>query len=246
MRKYFQAPWTIKDVLLIILMLGILTILIGIGLYIFSFFNIEEYFKNAKYKGLYAALLFFIQWIFIITPFLIYSFKKYKLLDWEDFGFIKIGVWKTIKLVFSGYFLYLGIILIISLIILFTNIKIPGFQIQEQILPIFGDNLISLIIAGIVIIIIAPILEEIFFRGFILRSLSNKLGILLGSISSAAFFAIFHFQWQSIIPIFILGLIINSLVIRSRSIVPAIFFHAFNNLIAFIFELMILKEIISL
>ncbi len=89
-------------------------------------------------------------------------------------------------------------------------------------------------------------MEEVFFRGFLLRAFSNKWGMIYGSIISAALFAILHMQPEVIIPIFILGLIINSIVIKSRSIIPAICFHAFNNAIAFTIEILILKDIIAI
>jgi len=52
-------------------------------------------------------------------------------------------------------------------------------------------------------------------------------------------------QWQSIIPIFILGLIINRIVINNKSIMPAICFHIFNNAIAFTIQILIIKDFIK-
>lgn len=219
--------------------------LIGATLAAVHFFDIKSYIEASEYRSFYLLGLFFVQWILIAAPLLIFTLIKHKL-KWKHFGFKKIGIWKTIKLIISGYLLYLGITFIITSIILYTDLKIPGYQIQERILPLFGDSLTSLVVAGVVIVAIAPFLEEIFFRGFLLRSFSNRWGIFSGSILSAAIFAIFHMQWQSIIPIFILGLIINSLVIKGKSLWPAIFFHAFNNAIAFTIEILILKEVISI
>ncbi|MBT7736955.1 CPBP family intramembrane metalloprotease [Candidatus Peregrinibacteria bacterium] len=132
------------------------------------------------------------------------------------------------------------------MLVLYTNLKIPGFQAQENIIPFFGESTSSIIVAGIVAIALAPVVEEIFFRGFLLRSLSNQWGTLAGNLITAGIFALFHMQWQNIIPIFILGIIINSITIRSKSIIPSIAFHAFNNAIAFILSVLIIKDVIPI
>lgn len=242
MKKYFQAPWSLKDLIFIFSStLG----LIGATLLIIHFLDIKTSIEASEYRSFYLLGLFLIQWILIALPLIIFTLIKHGF-KWEYFGFQKIEIWKIIKLILGGYLLYIGITFLITLIILYTDLKIPGYQVQEKILPLFGDSLTSLIVAGVIIIAIAPPLEEIFFRGFLLRCFSNRWGIFNGSVLSAGIFAIFHLQWQSIIPIFILGLIINSLVIKGKSLWPAIFFHAFNNAIAFTVEILILKEVISM
>lgn len=242
MSKYFQAPWNTKDIIITILMvIGLL----GISLYVIDFFNVKELIEGSENKGLFLLLIFVLQWVLIATPLLVLTGIKYKL-SFKNFGINKVSVWNVVKLVALGYLLFIGITFIINLIILYTDIRIPGYQIQERVLPLFGDNILSLIISGVLIIAVAPVVEEIFFRGFLLRSLSNKMGIFYGSVLTALIFALLHLQPNSIIPVFILGLIINSLVIKSKSIIPAIAFHVFNNAIAFTIEILILKEVIQI
>jgi len=242
MKKYFQAPWTYKDLLISFLLAAIL---IPVTLIILDLTGISDIIEKSEQKGVYLVLIFILQWIIILVPMLVLTHKKYKIKA-KYFGIKKIGILKTIGLIFTAYILYLSISLLITTFILYTGLKIPGYQIQEEIVPMFGTDTFSLVVAGILIVGLAPIIEEIFFRGFLLRTLANKSGVFLGSIVSAAIFAVFHMQWQSIIPIFILGLIINSIVIKSRSIIPAIGFHIFNNALAFTFEILLIKEVISL
>jgi len=242
MKKYFQAPWSLKEVLRIFLISGILMFLVALGLYLSP---LRDLIKESSSKSIYLLGVFVLQWGIILVPLLWITRKKHKL-KWKHFGFKKISPYKTILLIIGGYLMFLGVALIVSIIIIFFNVKIPGYQIQKDIIPLFGNDLLSLIIAGGVIVVLGPIIEEIFFRGFLLRALSNKWGVIYGSIISAAIFAIFHLQPQSIIPIFILGLIINSMVIHSKSIWPAIGFHILNNGIVFIFEVLILKGIIRI
>jgi len=242
MKKYFQVPWSLSD-------LGIILVsaaaLILSGVFLAEYFEIKDLAEGKSWKIFLVLGFFVLQWVLALIPLIILTASKYKL-KIKHFGFKKISVWKTIKLVLWGYFLYLAISFIITSLILYTEIKIPGYQIQERILPIFGEGTFSLVVAGIVIVLIGPFLEEVFFRGFLLRTLGNKMSTTLASIISALAFAAIHFQWGSIIPIFILGLIINTLVIRGRSLWPAIVFHIINNAIAFGIELLIIKDVISI
>lgn len=205
-------------------------------------FDFEGYFSGSK--GLYTLLIFVMQWLLILAPILFLTIKKHGF-KWSHFGFEKISIGKLLKAVAKAYLIYIGISIIIGMIILYSGVKIPGYQLQESIFQYFETDLISMIIAGFVITIVAPFIEEVLFRGFLLRSLVNRIGIIMGSIASALLFSVLHVPWQSVIPIFILGLIMNSIVISTKSIWPSIVFHSLNNSIAFTFAILIEKEVIS-
>lgn len=242
MKKYFQAPWENKEIILIL----IATIGANVALYgIISYFQIESLIQDSFLGAWWILGVFTIQSILLILPLILATKIKHKLKK-IFFGITNIGFWKTAWRAISGYLLFLAINLLIVLIIIGFDVKIPGYQAPEHILPVFGKDITSLIIAGSIIVIIGPIIEEIFFRGFLLRALSNKIGIILGAIISAGFFALAHMQFQSIIPIFILGLILSTITIRSKSIIPAIAFHIFNNAIAFTIQLLFLLEVIEI
>lgn len=99
---------------------------------------------------------------------------------------------------------------------------------QPSLAPLF-DELASpwwLLLAGIVI---APLVEEIFFRGFVFAGLSQRYGWLKAALISSALFAAIHFQLLALPPIFILGCIFALLYERSGSIWPAIVMHISTN-----------------
>ena len=242
MKKYFQTPWTFNQTLFI---LAAPVILITLGIGAEAITNFTDTYETSDYRIVYILGMFIAQWALILAPLLVITGMKHSN-DLKNYGFKRIGVFKTMRLVLGGYLKYIGIIFILSILVLYSNLKIPGFQAQENIIPVFGEDTISIIVAGVIAVVVAPLVEEIFFRGFVLRSLSNKWGIVVGNITTAAIFAVFHMQWQNIIPIFILGLIINSTVIRSKSIVPAIAFHAFNNAVAFVVSILMIKDVIPI
>jgi len=84
--------------------------------------------------------------------------------------------------------------------------------------------------------IVAPIIEEVLVRGIILRGFLMKYSVKKSIIISALLFAIMHMNpWQSIGAFFI-GIILGWLYVKTRSIVPCILAHAFNNSLDFILK----------
>jgi membrane protease YdiL (CAAX protease family) len=82
--------------------------------------------------------------------------------------------------------------------------------------------------------VVAPIVEEIIFRGYIFAGLRNDFGWVKAAIISSLLFSIIHFQITAFIPIFILGMIFAYLYQRSNSIWPAIIMHVSTNTIALV------------
>lgn len=242
MKKYFQVPWSLKDLIVILSTVIVLIFTLILGIY---FSGIDKYIGESPQKTFLLIGLFLVQSLIFLLPLLLITRKKYHL-NLAQFGLEKMKVFQVIGEAIKGYFLYLLITYLIVVFIIFTNVKIPGYQLQQSVFELFGTKNIELVFAGIIVILIGPIIEEIFFRGFFLRTLSNKIGLIWSSIVTAALFAISHTQWQTIIPVFILGLIINQLVIKNKSIWPAIVFHVINNAIAFLVQILIIKDIIQI
>jgi len=81
---------------------------------------------------------------------------------------------------------------------------------------------------------LAPLLEELFFRGLIQRSLERKWGIAGGILGASALFALVHFMpW--IFPLhFLLGAAFGFAVVATRSIWAGVLLHAANNTAALV------------
>ncbi len=81
-------------------------------------------------------------------------------------------------------------------------------------------------------VVVAPLMEELFFRGLLLRGLLRRWPAVPAVVASALLFALFHANpWQFLAPL-ILGLFYGWLTVRSGSLWPAILAHALNNAIA--------------
>lgn len=82
-------------------------------------------------------------------------------------------------------------------------------------------------------IIVAPITEELFYRGMVLKNFSRasqRCGIFI----SAMLFAFMHTTVPQIILGFIMGIFLAHITIKHNSIIPAIMVHSFNNSLGYI------------
>ena len=86
---------------------------------------------------------------------------------------------------------------------------------------------------AVVVIVGAPIVEELFFRGLVLRSLQRRFGDAWSVIASAGVFGLAHLSTSGAalqLPALVaLGLILAVLALRTGRLGPGIFAHgAFN------------------
>ena len=83
--------------------------------------------------------------------------------------------------------------------------------------------------------LLAPFGEEVFFRGFLLAALVPIIGGLRGALVSSAIFSVAHLNVGTLFPIFVMGMLLAWLYLRTGSIWPAFVAHAAQNLLALIF-----------
>lgn len=91
----------------------------------------------------------------------------------------------------------------------------------------------STLVVGIVFLVaalIAPVTEELFFRGFLYAPLRYHLGVRHGILLSAGLFALMHFNLLHFLPLFILGLLLTYLYEKTQSLPTVIVVHMLHNL----------------
>jgi len=191
------------------------------------------------------VLLYGLQSLIFLGPLWFFTTRKYGS-TWKDFGYKRINFNHCLKLIGAGLLIYFTIASFLSELQKAYHFEIPGFGEQESHIPLFGDHLGGLILGGIIMIGVAPIVEETFFRGYLHQLIRKYRGTRWATILSAAIFALFHMELQVFIPLFILGVLFSLLVERSKSIWPAVGFHMLNNSIAFTAQIALHFEWITL
>jgi len=79
------------------------------------------------------------------------------------------------------------------------------------------------------VMLVAPVLEELVFRGWLLRKLVQRFGAWAGLFGSAAVFALCHGRWQVMPPIFVLAVALGAGYARTKSVWTPIAMHVGYN-----------------
>jgi membrane protease YdiL (CAAX protease family) len=176
--------------------------------------------------------LFLILWeLILIVPAWWFTIRKYKL-SWAALGFRKfdlttlvIGCWMMVFTYLFNLFYNLGLLF-------------RGIQSRVDVKNLFGTDTSPWLIflAGIVV---APLVEEIFFRGFLYPGLREKYGWIPAALISAVLFAAVHLHPIIMPPIFLLGLLFAYLYERTESIWPGVIMHFATNTLGLIAAYMI-------
>jgi len=206
-----DVPWTSRDMVwgsLAVLIWMVLFLAVGILL---PLLNI--YLDAGVYIGLAEFAMILPVWWFTI--------RKYNV------GIASLGLSG-----FKGQYLWLGggLMLLSFGFNAIYSLLLGTFDMQMQVdvAPVFAElnSPWWLLIAGV---IIAPLAEEIFFRGFIFTGLRERLPWWKAALISSAVFAILHLQITAFLPIFLLGMIFSLLYQRSESIFPGLIMHILTN-----------------
>ena len=147
--------------------------------------------------------------ILLLIPVAILALGKYKA-GWSALGLrrFKAGV---VGIGCGLMILFYGINLAYSLFLGLFNLRV-----QTDMVPVFRQlsSPVWFLIGGA---IVAPVVEEIFFRGFIFGGLRTRYSFPIAAVISALLFGLVHLEWTAILPITLLGLIF-ALLIRTQRI----------------------------
>ena len=111
--------------------------------------------------------------------------------------------------------------------------SMTGHEVSDHALTMPQGQLLPLAMISISCVITGPILEEILFRGIILKNM-EKYGKISAVFISAICFTIYHFNFLQIVTPFLIGILLGILTIESDSIKPAMIAHILNNAAVFL------------
>lgn len=98
------------------------------------------------------------------------------------------------------------------------------------------ETLSALVGYGVLLAFVAPLAEELFFRGFVFGVVREKIGVAGGAIVSAVVFGLVHITGSPIKTVgvlIILGVLLCLLYVQTGSLLPCIALHALNNGLSF-------------
>ncbi len=99
----------------------------------------------------------------------------------------------------------------------------------------------SLLILSFQAVVLAPLAEELFFRGFIYKLVRSRYAFSAAAVLTSVFFAVIHRSPYQILPLFFISMLLCYTYEKTQNIIAPIILHSLNNLVALSF-LLILKS----
>ena len=154
-------------------------------------------------------------------------------LSFSDFGLnVKLPQWSDIVIMFAGLIIYLVLLSIIMVVVtkLFPSIKVDqtqdiGFK--------HVNSQIEHIMAFVALVIIAPVAEEVIFRGYLFGKIKKYAPIWIAVILTSLTFGFVHGAWNLAIDTFTLSVVLCLLRQTTNSLWSPILLHMAKNGLAF-------------
>ncbi len=153
-------------------------------------------------------------------------------MTWTDIGLVGRDFFRNLSIGLGAW-----ILMLIASFALSAALREVGIeQDQAELFSAVKDAPLSqfllVLLAGA---ILAPIGEEIFFRGFLFTSLLKERGPVVAYAASSLLFAVVHLNLPALLPILVLGVGLAIARHVSRSLLAPIVAHSLNNMFALSF-----------
>ena len=180
----------------------------------------------------FQMLSFCLFGLIISTLILWINYKKEKLSFGLSIENLKCVIWTPlIYLITIILLLFVGL-LNQYLLTNFFDIEIKPQDILERFKELENSFEISIFVIGSAVI--APIYEELLFRGIIFPTLIQKTNFTIALVLSSLIFAVLHFHLSALLPLFVLSIILSITYLYTSTIWASISLHALFNLISII------------
>jgi membrane protease YdiL (CAAX protease family) len=205
----YSVPWSVVDCWIGVALLALL----DIGLLIVVM-------QGRRAELFQSAALIIVQLAYLLPLVLIFAWKR---INWRYLGFGKFGL--------NTLGLGCGLLVVSYIVIIAHNIILTALGVETQ-----GDEILKFFNAlespvwfFFVGVILAPLVEETFFRGFLFQGFRQRYGWASAMLVSSLIFAVAHLDLVALIPTFILGCVLAYMYHRSNSVWPGAILHFLVN-----------------
>lgn len=137
--------------------------------------------------------------------------------------------WRGVLMgVAGGFGIYVILVLFMMLVNWFLPSGIPPQNVEQFIQH--GDSMWHKALVLTTVGVIAPVAEESLFRGYLFSSLENVVSPVSAMLLTSMAFAAVHGDLMRLLPIALGGFLLNIIVWKSGSVMPAIIAHSVWNI----------------
>ncbi len=153
---------------------------------------------------------------------------------WRELGLQRLLQWSDFLWTGGGFVVYIILSVLVTTLggLLLTFVDFS--QTQETGFSQIASQL-EYIVAFISLVVVAPIAEEILFRGYLFGKLKKYLPVWISILLTSLLFAAVHGQWNVGLDVFALSIVLCVLRLMTGSLWSSIFLHMLKNGIAYYF-----------
>ncbi len=129
--------------------------------------------------------------------------------------------------------LILSYVALVSYVVAIDALGLDFLKPSEQIPDDYLRSNAVVAVLAVAVVIVAPVCEELFFRGFVFGGLRPKMGFVFAGLTSGLIFSVAHQQFGLVLPFAAIGFIFAFLYSRTGSIFVSMTVHFLFNLISF-------------
>jgi uncharacterized protein len=143
------------------------------------------------------------------------------------------GGWRAAD-VFAGIGAGLGAVVAGTIVIVITITIVHAITGNEPSSSTALDDTTGpwLIMNALMAVLLAPVCEEVYFRGFLFQGLRGRMRFIWAALLSGSFFAFVHVEPIRFFGLAVMGLILASVFERRRTLVSSMAAHATVNVVA--------------
>jgi len=217
---------TVKTAFWVVIISILFALMVGSVPFLFS----NSPFSETNSRSLSLLSMFVGQTFMIIPLFIFLRVRKKPIKEMLRIHSVPLNI------IFTTILLSFGVVILLDEIDRIANLFLPQAELLTQLSSLLAfDSLGTAIILLVTISILAPLSEELLFRGFLQKVLEESWkDVTKAVLITSMFFAFIHMNPYWIIQIYLIGILLGYLAWRTGSIIPSFILHGFNNCIALV------------
>lgn len=206
------------------LLVGLIWLLTTIGI---SFSGVNQ----AILSAVLSASVYLLSVVIVLgVPWLL----KRRRVSRQELGLWRLPTWLDIGLAPAGFIVYLvGSVILLAIM----STLIPSIDVSQVQQNGFENitHYYEYLLAFVTLVVIAPLAEEILFRGYLYGKIRSKVPLWVAVLLVSLLFAVVHGQWNVAIDVFALSVVLCTLRELTGSIWSGVLLHMIKNGVAFYF-----------
>ncbi|MDB5159916.1 MAG: rane protein of unknown function [Candidatus Saccharibacteria bacterium] len=207
-------------------------VIVGLVLVLLKTFGITfQNVNESTFQTVVSAVIYVLSILIVMgVPWLLRHYRTTK----QDLGIDQSVAWTDLLLAPVGFIVYILLSFVLTTIaphiIPFYNVD----QVQNTGFSGLSQGF-EYILAFATLVIIAPISEELLFRGYLLGKLRKHVSTWVAVLLTSLLFGAIHLAWNVGVDVFALSIVLCLLRIKTGRLWPSILLHMIKNAIAFYF-----------